>query len=227
MAITAYQVPYDAQTGNGLVTPVMDRRLYEFLLMNSVGVADGITISASGTNLIVASGWGVIKGCVFSVVAETIAAATPSSGTANGRLLIELDVTNGTIVFKTQQASTLPALTQEDINRSGSIYQMELCTYTISTTAISNLTATYATLKSAQSVVDAMTLLIEPMQEDITDMQTKLATIESGAEVNTVTSVNSKTGAVVLGKGDVGLGNVENKTLTMTLSGTTLTIDYV
>jgi len=38
----------------------------------------------------------------------------------------------------------------------------------------------------------------------------KLATIEQGAQVNTVVSVNSKTGSVVLSKSDVGLGNVDN-----------------
>lgn len=219
MAITAYQVPYDSQTGNGLVTPVVDRRLYEFLLLNTVGVADGIEITSSGTNLILTSGWGVIKGCVFNVIAETISATTPSSGTVNGRLLIELDVTNGTIVFKTQQGSTLPALTQEDINGSGSIYQMELATYSISGTSISNLTTTYATLQSAQSVITSISSLIQPMSE-------KLATIETGAQVNTVASVAGKTGAVVLAKGDVGLGNVVNKALTMSLDGTTLTINY-
>jgi len=39
---------------------------------------------------------------------------------------------------------------------------------------------------------------------------TKLAGIAAGAEVNVVTSVASKTGAVTLVKGDVGLGNVDN-----------------
>ena len=39
---------------------------------------------------------------------------------------------------------------------------------------------------------------------------TKLAGIEAGAEVNVVTSVASKTGAVTLAKGDVNLGNVDN-----------------
>lgn len=219
MAITAYQVPYDAQTGNGLVTPVVDRRLYEFLLLNTVGVADGIEITTSGTNLILTSGWGVIKGCVFGVIAETISATTPSSGTANGRLLIELDVTNGTIVFKTQQGSTLPALTQEDINGSGSIYQMELATYSISGTSITNLTTTYATLQSAQNVIASISTIIQPLSD-------KLATIETGAQVNTVDSVNTKTGAVVLGKSDVGLGNVVNKALSMTLVDSTLTITY-
>lgn len=46
---------------------------------------------------------------------------------------------------------------------------------------------------------------------DYTDAeQAKLAGIEAGAEVNTVKSVCGKTGAVALGKGDVGLGNVDN-----------------
>lgn len=40
--------------------------------------------------------------------------------------------------------------------------------------------------------------------------QEKLAGIEAGAEVNTVKSVCGKTGAVALGKEDVGLGNVDN-----------------
>lgn len=41
-------------------------------------------------------------------------------------------------------------------------------------------------------------------------MFSKLAGIAAGAEVNTVTSVNTKTGPVVITKGDVGLANVVN-----------------
>lgn len=40
--------------------------------------------------------------------------------------------------------------------------------------------------------------------------KTKLDGIEAGAQVNTVTSVAGKTGAVALAKADVGLGNVDN-----------------
>lgn len=40
--------------------------------------------------------------------------------------------------------------------------------------------------------------------------KSKLAGVEAGAQVNTVTSVAGKTGAVTLTKGDVGLGNVDN-----------------
>lgn len=48
-------------------------------------------------------------------------------------------------------------------------------------------------------------------QSLMTDAErTKLSGIAAGAQVNTVTSVGGKTGAVALGKGDVGLGNVDN-----------------
>lgn len=43
-----------------------------------------------------------------------------------------------------------------------------------------------------------------------TTEKNKLSGIEAGAQVNTVTSVAGKTGAVTLVKGDVGLGNVDN-----------------
>ena len=47
--------------------------------------------------------------------------------------------------------------------------------------------------------------------EDFTSAEkTKLADIEAGAQVNDVTSVAGKDGAVVLDKADVGLGNVDN-----------------
>jgi hypothetical protein len=48
-------------------------------------------------------------------------------------------------------------------------------------------------------------------QEDYTTTEkNKLAGIEAGAQMNTVTSVATKTGAVTLDKNDVGLGNVAN-----------------
>ena len=47
--------------------------------------------------------------------------------------------------------------------------------------------------------------------EDYTSLEkSKLAGIESGAQVNTVNSVSGKTGAVTLTKSDVGLSNVDN-----------------
>lgn len=49
-----------------------------------------------------------------------------------------------------------------------------------------------------------------------TEQITKLDGIEAGAQVNTVTSVAGKTGAVTVTKADVGLGSVLDKTITVT-----------
>lgn len=51
--------------------------------------------------------------------------------------------------------------------------------------------------------------------------KTKLAGIEAGAQVNTVTSVAGKTGVVTLAKGDVGLGNVTNDAQVKKLASST------
>ena len=66
---------------------------------------------------------------------------------------------------------------------------------------ISSDTGTSATISGASSSVAGVIT--------VTD-KTKLDSIASGAQVNTVTSVASRTGAVTLSKSDVGLANVDN-----------------
>lgn len=204
--INVYQVTYDSTTGNGNVPAIADRRLYEHLLLSDVGVVDGINISANGTNLIVSSGWGVIKGAIFQVEQETIQATVPASGSVTGRLLVELNVTNSTIEFVTQAESPLPALVQEDINTNGSIYQMPLATYTISTAAISGLTMVYDTLES----IAEFKAEFDSIDSVFPAMQSKLDSIEQGAQVNTVTGVKGnaestyRTGRVNLTSANIG-----------------------
>lgn len=94
------------------------------------------------------------------------------------------------------------------------IYQNQLyiCNTTISTTEAWNanhwtLVNIGAELASKVDAVSGKGL----SSNDFTDAEkTKLAGIESGAQVNTVTSVAGKTGAVTLSKSDVGLENVDN-----------------
>lgn len=204
--VQVYQVTYNSATSDGLVPAVADRRLYEHLLLSNVGVVDGINIQANGTNLIVSSGWGIIHGAIFQVEQETIQATVPASGSVNGRLLIELDVTNSTIQFVTQAAASLPALVQEDINTNGSIYQMPLATYTISTASISNLSMVYTTIDSIKVLKQSFDALVA----QVGTMSTKLGGIETGAQVNTVTGVKGdkessyRTGNVNLTPSNIG-----------------------
>ena len=137
------------------VTPKDDALLYDFLIGQS-GVVEGCTVTHLGANqLQVASGWGVIKGRIFVVTGEMIFAQVSDSGTKRGRLYIEVDINNPTTpaAIKTTVATTLPALVQEDINGSGTIYQLPLVEYDISTTAISNLVSVAATVTGLMSAL--------------------------------------------------------------------------
>jgi len=61
------------------------------------------------------------------------------------------------------------------------------------------------------SDLDLSTYQLKPIEGAFVDGdKTKLDGIEAGAQVNTVTSVSGKTGAVTLDKTDVGLSNVDN-----------------
>lgn len=223
MSVTAYQVPYDANTGNGLVPPIADRRIYELFTSVANGVAEGVQITTSGTQLIIGSGWGMIQGCAFAITAETLQATVPASGTVDGRLTLDLDVSTSTIAFSTEAQTPLSTLTQDDINNGGTVYQLPLATYQISPTAITNLTIAYTSIPSIATIYTNINSALTPIQ-------TKLATIEQGAQVNTVTGIKGgnensyRTGNVNITKANIGLGLVKNQATTFSLSGTTLTI---
>lgn len=129
------------QAPGSLVTPVDDARMYELMSGGQVGIVEGCTVTSLGGNqLKVSAGWGLCLGRQFVVEEETINADVSTSGDVNGRLLIHIDVSNDTpISFVTQAAATLPELTQEDINGSGTIYEIPLATYTVGEISISNL----------------------------------------------------------------------------------------
>lgn len=76
-------------------------------------------------------------------------------------------------------------------------------TRTTTTVPVTSSTGTSATLTAATTSLAGVMSSAD---------KTKLDGIATGAQVNTVTSVASKTGAVTLVKGDVGLGNVDNTT---------------
>lgn len=163
MSITAFQV------NNGLVTPIADRKMYAMMSGNSVGVLEGITLSSKTNAIGVSDGWGVIQGCMFQVKAEDVEAILPSSGTAKGRIGIRLNVVTPSIEFFTQAAATLPSLVQEDINGGGSIYEMELGTYTVNGTQISSsITRTAPTASLTGFVPTSRKVAGKPLTSDIT-----------------------------------------------------------
>lgn len=130
------------QFTGSLVTPTDDALFYDFLLSGQCGIFEGCEVTHLGANqLRVSSGRGVILGRIFTVEEETIQAAVSPGGEVDGRLLIRVDVANGEkpIEFVTQAETPLPELTQEDINRDGSVYELPLTVYKVTELLISGL----------------------------------------------------------------------------------------
>ena len=140
MGLIVHQVTNQERTNaNGQVPPITDRRWYDYLIGHQTGVAEGCSVSLlSGAQLSVAGGWGIIEGCLFTISQETVTVQLSTGDTLPGRLLLQVDTATNTGSFVTQAANPLPALIQEDINSSGTIYQMPLATYQVNSVSIVN-----------------------------------------------------------------------------------------
>ena len=127
------------------ITPKDDALMYD-LLFNGYGIFNGCSVSFLGANqLLVSSGRLIVRGRQVVITEETIAAQLSSDGTKKGRLYIHIDLssTSTPIEFRTIVADTLPPLVQEDdVNYTDGIFEVELCCYDVSETAISNITET-------------------------------------------------------------------------------------
>lgn len=135
------------------VAPIDDATLYQHF-DDRAGILAGCTVAINGTSIHVGAGRGIICGRVFQIVAEDV----PATLGANllGRLLIRVDTANAgsPITFVAQAATPLPALTQEDINKGGTVYEMPLATYNVSATAISDITRVAPVLSPLSDMVD-------------------------------------------------------------------------
>lgn len=124
----------------GHVTPKDDSVLFGFLEPRN-GFIIGSEVSFLGGNQItIAGGYGIICGRLFLIEAETLSINLASSGTLLGRLIIKIDLANFStpISFIQQSGSTLPELTQEDLSSGGTVFELPVATYNVSTTQISN-----------------------------------------------------------------------------------------
>lgn len=141
----------------GIVNAINDALLYDFIIGQN-GIVSGATVTSEGALLLhIDSGWGVIKGRIFSIEAETISATPSTTGTVKGRLILQIDITNTTnpVTFVTQAAATLPALQQEDINGNGTIFQLPIATYDVNEVAVSNFQMVAPVVEAIKERIDS------------------------------------------------------------------------
>ena len=209
------------QATGSTVTPLDDARLYSWIANRAVGIVTGCTVTSAGTNqLSIAAGWGVCQGHMFTISAETIGAVLATSGTLPGRLLIHIDTadTDMPVKFVTQAASTLPALTQEDIDGSGSIYEIPLATYTAGTISISGLTSAAPAAPSLQSEIDSLNASCTQLSQNLAGATGTFTAKNSAVSINTrvdwhkitliQTTANGAIGRLAILTTDFGWANI-------------------
>lgn len=109
------------------------------------GITKGCEVSYSGNNVYVQKGFFVICGRFVEVTGvETVEMPTVTSGTLYCKMVYEVDLSKTNTVnsfaqgyFKTLTgASNYPVLRQDDLDGSGTIYQMPFCQYTKTVSAV-------------------------------------------------------------------------------------------
>lgn len=152
MADNIRLITYAEQT----VTPMNDAILQD-VEVGQNGILYGVEISASGNTISITGGYGVIKGRLFQINSSNIAVQLSSGTTLLGRLYIRLDLSNQSepISILTETGSTLSTLTkEEDANFTDGIYEMELATFSVSASEITDVYMTYDRVHGGISVVN-------------------------------------------------------------------------
>jgi len=150
------------------VTPKLDAIMYDD---GSYGIIKGCAITHQGTNLLkIANGFIKIAGRLIEIAEETIQCQVSASGTVNGQLWIRLDLSSVTpAVFMTEAAAVLTPLTQNaDCNFQNGIYELQLATYNIDESVITNLVETAPELEKLRTALENIDLAANKVTYDNT-----------------------------------------------------------
>ena len=147
------------QFDGGAIAPRDDAILYNSIITRN-GILDGCTITHLGANQIkITAGRGIIKGRMFEIEEMTVNCQLASEGTQKGRMYLRMELSNmeNPAQIKTVAADTLPELVQEeDCNYTNGIYELELCTYDVTDTLLSNLETTYEVIDTVFPVAKTL-----------------------------------------------------------------------
>lgn len=131
-------VTFAAQT----VTPQDDALIYETALQESGMIYGGAVTIKNANVLHVDAGHGALCGRKFTIEATDVPVPLTASGSLQGRIYIHMDLsdTGEPISFQVETASSLtPVIQQTDVNINSGIYEINLATFIVDTSTISNL----------------------------------------------------------------------------------------
>ena len=133
---------------NQTVTPTNDAIIYERAIDQN-GIFYGCNVTVSGNEVHITGGYGMVCGREFTIESEAIAVTLAPSGTLDGRLYVRLDLADADapIQLLTTTGNTLPPLEQDaDVNYTNGTWEMELATFTVGVSALSDCVETFETI---------------------------------------------------------------------------------
>ena len=218
MSLTAYQI------NNGMPTPIADRKMYDLTSGGVTGVIEGCSCSKYAASVIVNDGWIIIQGCIIRVKRETVPVTLSSSGTLNGRLSIKLDVSEPSIEWYSEAASTLPTIPstnypQEDINGSGNVYILPLCTYQVNGTQISSTEVTNIAPQVSISSVAQIATSVASLSTTVSSLSTSVTSLSTSLNSLSTTVGSLSTRVTNLSSSAVTDVAYSNGTITRTKNG--------
>lgn len=148
---------------NSTVTPQDDALVYENALPGSGMIYGGNCTIKNANTIHVTAGHGALCGRKFTIEETDVPVILTSSGTLNGRLYIHMDLsdTENPISLEVERANVLtPVVQQSNVNINDGVYEINLATFTISTSTISNLVYVAPFIKSNE----AREVIIAPVE---------------------------------------------------------------
>ena len=144
------------------VTPKDDGIIYEvFSPGNGIIYGGAVTIKDSST-LHITAGHGIVCGRKFTIDDSDIPVALSGSGSLLGRLYIHLDLADAAdpITLLVETGATLTPVVQDaDVNINNGVYEINIATFDVDTTTISNLVNLDVTVAPMGDMVGATSAL--------------------------------------------------------------------
>lgn len=151
------------------VSPLYDGLMQE-LYTGGGGIITGavVTIKDAST-LHITGGYGALCGREFEIFASDIPVTLSSSGTLKGRLYLHMDLaqSGAPIELLVEVAASLtPVVQDSDVNTTNGVYEVNLATFDVGTSAISNLVDVSPKLSKIPDQISSLNSAL-PKYEDI------------------------------------------------------------
>lgn len=148
---------------NQTVTPTNDAIIYEKAIDQN-GIFYGCNVTVTSNTVNITGGYGIICGREFVINSDSLTVTLAPSGTLQGRLYVRLDLADADapIQLLTVTGNTLPPLEQDsDVNYTNGTWEMELATFTVGVSALSDVAETFETIFGTKKVLESLPLFVE------------------------------------------------------------------